>query len=113
MHLATNVLLQGVLPAHATVRRSFSPRVKGKPAHRVYRLVVDRLLARRHRMTQYFFALEHHLRVDDFRRIVELARGASVEVMTHPHAASEWEVLMSEEYAEAVSRVGIGGHDAL
>lgn len=114
LHLASNMLMRHILPEGTKVRRSFSFRPGEKSfANRWYRAAVDRCLARRHRMTDFFFALAQHLTVDDLRRIVTLADTANVELMTHPQVPGEYDFLMSDGYAEAVSRVRLASYDVL
>jgi predicted glycoside hydrolase/deacetylase ChbG (UPF0249 family) len=114
MHLATNMLMQHILPEGTKVRRSFSFRPGEKSfANRWYRAAVDRCLARRHRTTDYFFALAQHLTPDQLRRVVILANAADVELMTHPQLPGEYNLLMSDGYAEVVSQVHLAGYDAL
>jgi len=105
LHLASNMLIGHVLPSGAKVRRSFSFfRGEKSVANRLYRSVIDRSLARRHRITDYFFSLEQHLSVDRIQRIAALARDANVELMTHPALRAEYDVLMSDGYRHAVSQ---------
>jgi len=114
MHLASNMLIQRILPAGTRVRRSFSfsPGEKNF-MNRWYRNAVDRCLARRHRLTDHFFALADHLTVDRLERVTALAIEANVELMTHPQHAGEYKFLLSDEYGEAVSRIRMAGYDAL
>ena len=114
MHLASNMLIQRILPAGTKVRRSFSFRPGEKSfVNRWYRSGVDRSLARRHRLTDYFFALSHHLTLDRLERVITLAREANVELMTHPQNTAEYNFLMSDGYGEAVSRVRLASYEAL
>ena len=114
MHLASNILIQSILPAGTKVRRSFSFRPGEKSlVNRWYRRGVDRRLARRHRLTDYFFALSHHLTLDRLAGVVTLAREANVELMTHPQSTAEYHFLMSDGYGEAVSRIRLAGYEAL
>jgi chitin disaccharide deacetylase len=114
MHLATNLLVQRILPAGAKVRRSFSFLPGEKSAlNRRYRAFVDRRLARRHRLTDRFFSLAQHLTRDRLERIIALAGAENVELMAHPALPREFEFMMSASYGEAISRVRLGGYDAL
>src|SRR5262249_28798141 len=71
MHLASNMLIQRILPAGTKVRRSFSFRPGEKSlVNRWYRRGVDRSLAYRHRLTDHFFALSHHLTLDRLERVI-------------------------------------------
>ena len=57
-HLCANVLIQGLLPRGSLVRRNFSFQPGAKSFfNRLYRQVVDRMLARRHRVVDFFFSL--------------------------------------------------------
>ena len=58
MHLCANVLLGGLLPPGTIVRRNFSFHPGEKSTlNRGYRRVVDGILERQHRMTDFFFSL--------------------------------------------------------
>src|SRR5206468_7588892 len=58
MHLCANVLLGGLLPPGTLVRRNFSFQHGEKSLwNRLYRRLVDGILARRHRMVDFFFSL--------------------------------------------------------
>lgn len=114
MHLASNMLLQQLLPAGAKVRRSFSFRPGEKSlANRLYRAAVDHCLSRRHRIVDHFFSLTHHLSIERLERVIALADLANVELMTHPKWTAEFEFLMSDAYARSISRVRLGGYDTL
>ena len=114
LHLATNMLVQRVLPTGAKVRRSFSFRQGDKSlVNRWYRSVVDRSLMRRHRVTDHFFSLSDYLSLDKLKRVVSLARQSNVELMVHPERPAEYAFLMSDAYAEALSDVPVAGYDAL
>jgi len=102
-HLASNMLIQRILPSGTKVRRSFSFEAGEKGfVNRFYRTQVDRCLARRHRLTDYFFSLPQHVTPDRFGRVINLAKGANVELMTHPLLRREYDFLMSDEYRQAV-----------
>jgi predicted glycoside hydrolase/deacetylase ChbG (UPF0249 family) len=114
MHLASNMLIHRIIPKGAKVRRSFSFRPGEKSfANRWYRSGVDLSLARRHRLTDYFFALSQHLSPERFEKVLTLAKEARVELMTHPHNKAEYDFLMSDAYGEAVSRVQLTSHEAV
>jgi predicted glycoside hydrolase/deacetylase ChbG (UPF0249 family) len=56
MHLCANVLLGRLLPPGTIVRRNFSFQPGEKSfGNRLYRKVVDHMLARRHRLADFFF----------------------------------------------------------
>lgn len=96
MHLCANVLFGRLLPAGTIARRNFSfrPCDKGR-INRLYRAAIDRLLAARHQLTDYFFSLpplEPTGRVDE---IIAMARKSIVEVETHPVNPEEYRFLTS------------------
>jgi len=113
-HLCTNMLVDGVIPAGAKVRRSFHfwPGEKGL-VNRTYRRLVDGWLARRYGLTDFFFALPHCLRGDRMARVVELARTATVEIMTHPVNPIERDYLMSDSYLSAIEGLERGTYSNL
>jgi chitin disaccharide deacetylase len=90
MHLCANVVWGGLLPAGRLVRRNFSfqPGEKGL-SNRLYRKVVDRRLAQRHRLVDFLFSLAPVEPADRLRRISSLARQHVVELETHPVNAEE------------------------
>ena len=102
-HLCANMLIDGVIPAGAKVRRSFHfwPGERGL-ANRTYRRLVNGCLARRYRLTDFFFALSQCLHGERMARVAELARTRTVEVMTHPVNPIERGYLMSDSYLSAV-----------
>lgn len=94
MHLCSNVLFGGLLPAGAIVRRNFFFRPGEKSfLNRFYRRTVDRILARRHRLTDFLFSLPVIMRTDCLEQVVSLARTHSVEVETHPVNHEEYRFL--------------------
>jgi hypothetical protein len=98
MHLCANVLFGRLLPAGAIVRRNFSFRPCEKSRiNRMYRGVIDRVLAKRHWLTDFFFSLlplEPQSRLDE---IFSIARRSIVEVETHPVNPAEYRFLTSGE----------------
>ena len=86
------------------VRRSFSFHVgERSPGNVLYRWLVDRVLARRHRLVDYFFSLAPLEPSSRLERIFDLARGHAVEVETHPANAEEYRFLMD---GDLLSRIG-------
>ncbi len=104
MHLCANVLYSGLLPAGTTARRNFSfrPGEKGF-VNRRYRQFVDRLLARRHRLSDFFFALAPLEPSDRLLQILSLSRRFIVEVETHPVAQDEYRFLTGDEFLRLAS----------
>jgi len=114
LHLASNMLLQGIFPRGTKVRRSFSFQPGEKSLlNRGYRKIVDHHLAQRHRLTDYFFALSQNLPGDRLARIFALARTANVELMTHPQLPAEYDLLMSDAYGQAIAQTRLAGFDEL
>lgn len=118
MHLCSNVILDELLPRDTRVRRSFSFAAGEKNfLNRYYRRIIDRRLAARHRIGDFFFALSQHLPTSRLQRVVELSKTSDVELMTHPQANSEFDALLSDEFANAIAPVtsepcGNGSHVA-
>jgi predicted glycoside hydrolase/deacetylase ChbG (UPF0249 family) len=98
MHLCANVLLGGLLPKGTLVRRNFTflPGEKSLP-NRLSRSVVDRILARNHRVVDYFFSLPPLEPAERLQRIWSLARDFTVEVETHPVNSEEYKFLVEGE----------------
>jgi len=109
MHLCANVLLSRMIPAGARMRRNFSfwPGEKSF-LNRAYRGFVDRWLARRYCLADYFFDLTQSIRDKKLDRIAALATSRNVELMTHPGVPSELAYLMSDEFATLLRGVEIG-----
>jgi len=98
MHLCANVVVGKLLPAGTIVRRNFSFQPGEKSyANRVYRGIIDRTLAKRHSLTDYFFSLPPLEPSSRLQRIFSLAKQFKVEVETHPVVSEEYKFLMGEE----------------
>jgi chitin disaccharide deacetylase len=108
MHLCANLLLSEPIPAGTRVRRNFSfwPGEKGR-LNRAYRALVDRWLARRYELTDYFFDLSQCIEQKTLDRVAHLARSTDVELMTHPVVNREEEYLMSDEFRAILQKVEI------
>jgi len=111
MHLCANVLLSNTIPVGAKLRRNFSfwPGEKSM-LNRTYRWLVDRWLACRYRLTDYFFDLTQCIQGERLDRVAALAKSSSVELMTHPIVNEEEEYLMSDEFKVILQRLSIGGY---
>jgi predicted glycoside hydrolase/deacetylase ChbG (UPF0249 family) len=98
MHLCANVVLGRLLPSGTVVRRhfTFQPGEKGF-CNRTYRQLADRMLRRRHRLTDFLFALPPLNSPDHLERIFSLARRFVVEIETHPVNPMEYQFLMGGE----------------
>jgi predicted glycoside hydrolase/deacetylase ChbG (UPF0249 family) len=98
MHLCTNVLLRRLLPPGTVVRRNFSFQPGEKSfGNRLYRQVVDRILARRHRLADFLLSLLPLESPAHLERIFSLARRYVVEVETHPANPEEYRFLAGGE----------------
>ena len=111
MHLCGNMLLSNVIPVGMKMRRNFSfwPGEKSL-LNRTYRAFVDRWLARRYRLPDYFFDLTQCIREEKLDRVAALAKSNNVELMTHPVVQAETEYLMSDEFRVMLQRLEIGGY---
>lgn len=98
MHLCSNVLLGGLLPPGTLVRRNFSFQPGEKSLYnRLYRKIADRILARHHRLTDFFFSLPPLNPPSRLERIFSLASQFTVEVETHPVNPEEYRFLTGGE----------------
>ena len=79
----------------------------------MYRRLVDRWLARKYRLTDYFFSLERCLKAKQLDRVAELARVAKVELMTHPEKSAEYDFLMSDDYVNLVRGIQVNSYAEL
>ena len=114
MHLCANVVLAGLLPPGTLVRRNFSFQPGEKsPWNRVYRGVVDRILARRHRLLDFFFSLAPLERPGRLQRIFSLARQFAVEVETHPVHPDEYRFLTEGHVSRQAAHVRIAPPSAV
>ena len=108
MHLCSNILLGRLLPAGTIARRNFSFQLGEKSLfNRLYRQWVDRRLARRHRLTDFFFSLPPLQPESRLERIFSLARQFVVEVETHPINPEEYKFLAEGEILRWVGEGGI------
>ena len=94
MHLSANVLFGGLMPVGTKVRRNFSFRPHEKSwINRLYRTAIDRILEKRHQLTDYFFALPPLVPQNGIDQIFSLARRSVVELETHPVNPDEFRFL--------------------
>jgi len=108
-HLCTNMLLQKVIPSGEIVRRTFSyaPTENGR-IDWMYRRLVDRMLARRYQLTDYFFSLSRCLKRKTIDRVYELSKSATVELMAHPVIPIERAYLTSSEHLDRIADLPVG-----
>lgn len=98
MHLCANIVFQKLLPAGTIVRRNFSfwPGEKSW-LNRAYRRWQDQLIAKRHQLADFFFALPPIDLPGRVERMTALAVRHSVEVETHPVRPEEFRFLTNHE----------------
>jgi predicted glycoside hydrolase/deacetylase ChbG (UPF0249 family) len=97
-HLCANVLFQRLLPPGTLVRRNFSFQAGERNVmNLVYRHFVDRVLARRHQLADFFFSLAPLEPASRLKRIFSMASQFVVEVETHPAKQDEYRFLHSGE----------------
>jgi predicted glycoside hydrolase/deacetylase ChbG (UPF0249 family) len=111
-HLVPTALLSRSLPRGMKARRAFTflPGERSAPS-RAVRRARNTLIARRFRTTDWLFDLrELHpdLGGGGLDGKLELARSATVEVMAHPGAADERELLTGEEWRVAIGPLSRG-----
>jgi len=111
MHLCANMLLTNMIPAGMKMRRNFSfwPGEKSL-LNRIYRGLVDRWLARKYRLPDYFFDLMQCIREKKFGRVAALTKTSNVELMTHPVDQVESDYLMSDEFRTVLQHLDVGGY---
>jgi predicted glycoside hydrolase/deacetylase ChbG (UPF0249 family) len=111
MHLCANLLLSDLIPAGTKMRRNFSfwPREKSI-VNRTYRSLIDRWLARKYQLPDYFFDLSQCIQERKLTQVTALAESNTVELMTHPIDATESEYLMRDEFWAVLQRLEIGGY---
>ena len=111
MHLCANLLVSNLIPADMKIRRNFSfwPGEKSW-LNRAYRYLVDRRLARRYCLADYFFDLIQCIEGKKLDRVAALAKSSNVELMTHPTVSAEKAFLMSDEFQVILQHLEIGGY---
>jgi hypothetical protein len=108
LHLCTNVLWDGLLPAGTIIRRNFSFRSGEKSlVNRLYRKEVDRRLTRRHRLVDFLYNLLPLQPESRLQRIFSQAREAMVELETHPVNPEEYRFLTSGEMLRQLGDIPI------
>jgi predicted glycoside hydrolase/deacetylase ChbG (UPF0249 family) len=114
LHLCMNMILDGILPENAKIRRNFFfwPGERDL-MNRTCRKLLDRALSGRYRLTDYFFALSQCFEGDRMARVAELARVATVELMTHPGSASEYAYLMGGDHLKMLQTLDLGDFASL
>ena len=108
MHLCANLLVSNLIPAGMKIRRNFSfwPGEKSW-LNRAYRYLVDRWLARRYRLVDYFFDLIQCIEGKKLDRVAALAKSSDIELMTHPIVKKEEAYLMSDGFGVMLERLSL------
>ena len=111
MHLCANLLVSNLISADMKIRRNFSfwPGEKSS-LNRAYRYLVDRWLARRYCLADYFFDLIQCIEGKKLDRVAALAKSSDVELMTHPIVNKEEAYLMSDGFGVMLERLNLGGY---
>lgn len=111
MHLCANLLFSDMIPTGVKIRRNFSfwPGEKSR-FNRAYRALVDRWIARRYRLTEYFFDLTQCIEKKKLDRVAALARSSNVELMTHPIVRTEADYLLGAEFSGMLRRLNVGSY---
>jgi chitin disaccharide deacetylase len=109
LHLCMNVVLDGILPSGARIRRShtFSRREKD-PVNRFLRRIMDRWLVGRYRITDYFFDLWPFDDLGRIRAILMLSEKSLVELMVHPERTEQLEFITGPDFGALMQTVCIG-----
>jgi len=114
MHLCANMLFETIIPAGQKVRRNFSfARGEKSLLNRMYRAVIDKWLARRYQMTDYYFSLSERIKSGRLAYALELANASIVELETHPELGKEFEWLMGNACTQAISNLQRGTYSQL
>lgn len=104
MHLCTNMLIGGIIPAGQKIRRNFSySRGEKSLLNSMYRSIINVWLSRRYLTTDFLFSLSECIKFGRLERAFELAKTSNVELETHPELTEEFECLMGSTFVQATS----------
>jgi predicted glycoside hydrolase/deacetylase ChbG (UPF0249 family) len=108
MHLCVNVLFAGLLPAGTIARRNFSFLPGEKSGlNRLYRRMIDQKLAKKHRLTDFFFSLPPLEPQERLDRLFGVARHSAVEMETHPANPDEHRFMAGGEIFRRIGELHI------
>jgi chitin disaccharide deacetylase len=94
MHLCSNIIFSDLLPKGVIVRRNFTFRRDEKSmANRAYRMLQDKIIARRHPIVDYLFCLTPMDVPGKLEHILSLTNDSVVELETHPVLEEEYRFL--------------------
>jgi chitin disaccharide deacetylase len=111
VHLSSNVVFGGLLPSGAIVRRNFSFKPGEKSWYnRLFRNFVDGVVARNHRVTDFFFSIDPIDEPGRLERIFSLAQRSVVEVETHPYVPEEYQFLCGPEILQLTEKFPIASN---
>ena len=114
MHLCANVLVAKLLPEGTIVRRNFSFLAGEKGlCNRLYRGGVDRIVGRRHRLTDFYFSIQPLEPPSHLVRKCSLASKFAVEMGAHPYNPQEHRFLAGGEIFRYTGGVQIASRYAL
>jgi len=112
VHTCLNVLLARSLGDVEAMRATFNlPPDDEVTTRRAVRSLINRVVRLRFDSTQWFTYLRKGgscRSFQDLAGIIDRARTASVELMTHPGVEDECEVLMSSQWFEAIASAPVG-----
>lgn len=99
MHLCANMLVGGLLPKGARIRRTYSFRRGEKGiANRFYRYLQNFHISNRFVTTDTFFSIDPIQNLERIKKIVERAAYENVEIGVHPENEDEKEFLLSDRF---------------
>jgi predicted glycoside hydrolase/deacetylase ChbG (UPF0249 family) len=105
-HLYLSMLFAAPIPRGQKVRRTFSFTAGEKSiVNRLCRRVLDRWVVKRYRTTDYFVGLGERGTASRLASVVQLARVANVELMTHPAISEERRLLLSPVFGQLTAAV--------
>jgi predicted glycoside hydrolase/deacetylase ChbG (UPF0249 family) len=110
-HLCSSMVLAAPIPMGQKVRRTFSFTINEKGVvNWLYRRALDRWVTTRYRTTDYFFALSQRMTDARFAEVIQLARKADVELMTHPIVPEERSFLLSPVFEQRMARLALSSY---
>jgi predicted glycoside hydrolase/deacetylase ChbG (UPF0249 family) len=114
MHLCTNMVFGHVLPVGSKIRRNFTFRSTDRNfANRLYRKLIDRVILKDHKSTDFFYGLRTdrgHVRC---KQIIDLAVSKNVELMVHPGRPEEREYLSSCCFIDLIKNIPLGTYESV
>jgi hypothetical protein len=110
MHLCMNMIVGKVIPQGLGVRRNFYfARGEKDLFNRSYRFLIDQLLLRWFKCTDFFFSIRP-IEAERIKRILEFSKTFVVELMVHPEKKEDYQFLMSDEYGAEIRQLTMGNY---